>query len=129
MLIHLPWPPTELSPNASKQGNWRGKSNAANLYKWECVEKLKRARVSKWMGGPLHIATFYHPPPRTTKYDLDNALARIKHGLDRVAKSIKVDDGEWQSMSLHRGASIKGGAVVIRLIEHEKFETAFQTLL
>ena len=52
--------------------------------------------------------TFHAPTQRA--YDLDNALARCKAGLDGLADVLGVDDSRWQ-YTIARGAPVKGGAV------------------
>lgn len=58
----------------------------------------------------LHLSlTFYAPTRRA--YDLDNALARMKSGLDGLADLLGVDDKHW-SLSIQRGDALAGCVLV-----------------
>jgi len=54
----------------------------------------------------LHLTLTFVPPTRRA-YDLDNALARIKSGLDGVADVLQVDDRHW-SLTIRKGDGIGG---------------------
>ncbi|WEL99672.1 MULTISPECIES: hypothetical protein [Delftia] len=60
----------------------------------------------------LHLALTFHAPTRRA-YDLDNALARMKAGLDGLADVLGVDDKHW-SLSITRGET-PGGRVVVEV--------------
>jgi crossover junction endodeoxyribonuclease RusA len=54
----------------------------------------------------LHLTlTFYAPTKRA--FDLDNALARIKSGLDGLADVLGVDDSRW-SLTIRKGDTVGG---------------------
>lgn len=112
--ITLPWPPAALSPNASGQGKWRKKSEAAKAYKNTCIKECWAQRIRKIDADEVAVTIVFNPP-RSGKYDLDNALARAKQGLDAVAEAIGVDDACWQSMSLVRGQKVKGGNISVQI--------------
>ena len=114
-LIPLPWPPAKSSPNGS-QGDYRGKARAGRNYKADCGWICKAQAVQPFgpgVGG-VHVEVTFHPPTARA-YDLDNALARCKRGLDAVAEAIGVDDRDWLSVHLARGEKVKGGAVMVRV--------------
>lgn len=46
--------------------------------------------------------------------DIDNALARMKSGLDGLADAIGIDDKHW-ALSLQWGDPVKGGEVSINV--------------
>ena len=113
-LIRLPWPAPRQSPNASGQGKWRAKSEASKSYKETCGWECKALGVVKADYEYAFVeVTFY--PPRHGKYDLDNALASIKQGLDAVAAAIGIDDSQWQEMRLLRGGKGAGGSVLVHI--------------
>lgn len=116
-IVRLPWPPSALSPNGA-HGHWRAKSSAAKAYKdrcrWCCIE----AKMGKLDLDQVEVTVTFHPPSRR-RYDLDNALARIKQGLDAVSEAIGIDDGKWRSMTLERGEVVKGGAVIVHVTAYE----------
>ena len=112
MTVHviLPWPPAATSANASGQGKWRRKSDAARDYKSDCAILCKAARVP-FLDAPAADVTVIFCPPRNGRFDLDNMVGRAKQGLDAVAEAVGIDDGKWSSMMLERGEKTPGGAV------------------
>lgn len=114
MRINLPWPPARLRPNASRQGSWRAKSEAAKKYRADCL-LMARRQVRGWNGAPLPLMldmTFHGPDRR--RRDLDNLLAMTKQGIDAISEIIGIDDSEFE-YTLRRGEPVKGGAVVVVL--------------
>lgn len=91
MLICLPWPPKELSPNA--RNHWAVIARAKRIYRTECWAATKEVSNGLALIGnykiPLEV-TFY--PPSKRHYDLDNCLASIKAGLDGIADALQVND-------------------------------------
>lgn len=112
--IRLPWPSTRQNPNASKQGSWRAKSEAAKTYKSACVSACDDQAVRPVLANEVAVEVTFCPPS-LRKYDLDNRLASIKQGLDAVAEAIGVDDADWRSMALVRGKKVKGGCVLVHV--------------
>ena len=108
--VTLPWPPEATSPNASGQGKWRRKSEAASSYKRTCWALCKAAGLPRLECDSVEVSVIFQPPS-ARRYDLDNQLARVKQGLDAVAEAIGVDDSRWLSMTLERGDKTPGGAV------------------
>lgn len=110
--LTLPWPLTELSPNA--RVHWGRKAKAAKRYKHHClmaciVGKLK----SPVMDGQLHLWIDFHPPSNR-RIDGDNALARIKHGIDAISEHLGIDDSMFV---FHPSVKEKrtGGAVIVKI--------------
>lgn len=115
--IHLPWPPAATSPNASGQGKWRAKSNAAAAYKRDCWAICLERKVRKIDALAVEATIIFCPPSRVNRYDLDNALIRAKQGLDAIAEAIGVDDSQWRSITLERGERCKNGGVIVHIHE------------
>lgn len=110
MQIELPWPPKELSPNA--RIHWAKLAKAKKAYREACAWTAKEQGARKIEAGKLHLSlTFYAPTRRA--YDLDNALARMKSGLDGLADILGVDDKHW-SLSIARADEI-GGYVMVEV--------------
>lgn len=108
--IVLPWPPKELSPNA--RTHWARLAKVKKAYReacyWQAIEQ--GARPIKANG--LHLTLTFVPPSRR-EYDLDNALARMKSGLDGLADVLGVDDKHW-SLTIQKGEGI-GGMVKVQV--------------
>lgn len=118
ILIRLPWPPTKTSPNKSGQGKWREKSEAARSYKSDCIKTCWAHKVRKLEYRRAHVElTFF--PPTAHAFDLDNVLSRAKQGLDGVAEEIGIDDSKWDRMTLIRGEKIKGGCILVHIMDAE----------
>ncbi|MBM3603586.1 MAG: endodeoxyribonuclease RusA [Alphaproteobacteria bacterium] len=114
--IILPWPPVAMSPNATRQGNWRGKTEAAKRYKADCWAICKAAGVRAIDAQSVEATIIFCPPSRRA-FDLDNALARIKQGIDAIAEAIGVDDSKWRSITLERGQVCKDGGIIVHIHE------------
>ena len=104
MNIELPWPPKELSPNARL--HWAKLAKAKKAYRAECAYLALKQGMRPSKAQALHLSlTFYAPTRRT--YDLDNALARMKAGLDGLADVLGVDDKHW-SLAISKSDDIGG---------------------
>lgn len=111
MKIELPWPPKELSPNARL--HWAKLAKVKKAYRAECAYWAIKQGAVKVQADKLHLSlTFYAPTRRA--YDLDNALARMKAGLDGLADVLGVDDSKW-SLSIARGDTTGGSVTVVIL--------------
>lgn len=110
-LVRLPWPPAKSSPNGS-QGDYHGKAKAGAAYKATCANECMAQGVRRQVWPGAHVWITFHPPTYRA-YDLDNALAKCKRGLDAISEALGVDDADWVSISLHRGEKVKGGCVMV----------------
>lgn len=102
--LTLPWPPKELSPNARQ--HWSVLAKAKKRYREVCAWNAKDQGVRSVAAEKLHISITFFPPSRRA-YDLDNALARMKSGLDGLADVLEVDDKHW-SLNIARADEIGG---------------------
>lgn len=102
--VLLPWPPKELSPNA--RIHWTQLAKAKKAYRAACAWTAKEQGARRIDADKLHMALVFYPPSRRA-YDLDNALARMKSGLDGLADVLGVDDRHW-SLSIDRSEQIGG---------------------
>ena len=110
MILELPWPPKELSPNARL--HWAKLAKAKKAYRAECAYLAIAQGIHKVEADKLHLSLTFFAPTRRA-YDLDNALARMKAGLDGLADVLGVDDSKW-SLSIARGDKT-GGSVVVEV--------------
>ena len=104
MIFTLPWPPTGLSPNSRTH--------------WAKLAKLKKQFRESWAwtaasqgaypisADKLHVTLEFVPPTRRA-YDLDNALARCKSGIDGLADVLRVDDKHW-TFTIKKGDGVGG---------------------
>lgn len=107
--ITLPWPPKELSPNARL--HWSKLASAKKTYRYVCAVQAKVQGARAIQAEKLHLSLTFYPPTRRA-FDLDNALARMKSGLDGLADVLGVDDRHW-SLSIARAEEIGGMVKVV----------------
>lgn len=111
--IELPWPPAKLSPNGS-HGNYHARRHAANKYRGDCLLLIRsQGAPQPPADGPIMLNVLFCPPTRVQS-DLDNLLARTKHGLDALAECMGVNDHRFE-FTLRRGDPVKGGKVSVEV--------------
>ena len=111
MTISIPWPARVLSPN--DRSHWTKKSKAKASYKETC-KLLALANVPKLPQGRIHLRIVFHPPSMRA-FDLDNALASIKSGLDGIADAWGVNDKMFRPITVDFGDKVDGGTILIFL--------------
>lgn len=92
--LELPWPSNKLSPNA-RHAHWGGLRRAQKQYRDACYLTACAGVQKPWRGVPEHgplLVTLVFVPPARHAYDADNLVARLKSGLDGLAKAMRVDD-------------------------------------
>lgn len=113
MSVQLPWPPSKLSPNGSR-GCYHAHANAAKNYRADCVTLLRSQPVPRlYVDGPVMLEMTFCPPTKRLS-DLDNLLARTKHGIDALAEAMGVNDRIFE-FTLRRGDPVKHGRVLIAI--------------
>lgn len=110
MIVRLPWPPTGLSPNA--RNHWAKTAKLKKAYREACSWSAMQQGAKPIHADKLHLTLTFYPPTRRA-YDLDNALARCKTGLDGLADVLKVDDKHW-TLTIQKGEDI-GGFVSVEI--------------
>lgn len=104
LILTLPWPPADLSPNARQ--HWSKLARAKKAYRAACAWAAKEQGAKRIEAERLHVSLVFYPPSRRA-FDLDNMLARMKSGLDGLADVLGVDDKHW-SLSIARAETIGG---------------------
>lgn len=102
--LTLPWPPSELSPNA--RTHWAKLAKAKRAYRAACAWTAKEQGAGRLHADSLHLTLTFHAPTRRA-YDLDNALARLKSGLDGLADVLGVDDSRW-TLTIQKSETVGG---------------------
>lgn len=110
--LTLPWPPKELSPNARL--HWAKLAKVKKAYREACAWTAMEQGLRKVATRKLHLSLVFYPPTRRA-YDLDNALARMKAGLDGLADVMQLDDKHW-GLSIAKSEEI-GGFVKVKIEE------------
>lgn len=107
LVIELPWPSRDLSPNA--RVHWARKSKAAKKYRADCHLLAKAAGVRITWDGPAHLWITFYPPDRRPRDD-DNLIASFKSGRDGIADALGVDDKRFRIHPWVSDQVRKGGA-------------------
>lgn len=111
MTVTLPWPPAKLSPNGSR-GHYHAHAAASAAYRKLCAKALEDQSVPKlYVDAPIMLGLFFCPPTKRLA-DLDNLLARTKHGIDALADALGVNDRDFE-YTLRRGEPTKGGKLLV----------------
>ncbi|MGL4640909.1 MAG: hypothetical protein ACRCVX_14390 [Shewanella sp.] len=115
MIITLPWPPSGLSPNARL--HWSEKARLAKKYREACCWQSKEqgVRLIDMVDKVSIKLSITFIPPTRRAYDLDNALSRIKNGLDGLSDALGVDDKHW-TLTIQKGEGI-GGMVKVEITQ------------
>lgn len=116
LTVTLPWPPKELSPNF--RGHWTTVARAKKSYREACAWTAKLHGASPIQADRLHLTLEFVPPSRRA-FDLDNALASCKAGLDGLADVLGVDDSRW-SLTIRKASEGEIGGMVkvnVRIIK------------
>ena len=91
-IINLPWPPKELSPNATI--HWAKKAKYKKMYREACWVLTLESKVKVNTSGKIPIEITFYPPDKRHR-DADNMVASIKAGLDGIADALKVNDRQF----------------------------------
>ncbi len=109
--IAFPWPPKELSPNASCK--LRDKMRAKKAYRDLCWGMTLEAKVQAPSARPLPLTITFNPPDRRHRDD-DNMIGSFKRGRDGFAKAIRVDDRHFAPTYVF-GDVVPGGRVTVEI--------------
>lgn len=114
MILFLPWPPRELSPNTRQ--HWARLAKAKAHYRATCrVVAMDMAAGRKVASGSL-AARIQFCPPNRRRFDRDNLLARMKSGLDGVCDALGIDDSRFASLTVTTGEVMRGGVVSVEIV-------------
>lgn len=109
----FPYPPSKLNPNQASRLHWAAKIKTRNSYKLICYELAKK-NIPFLPQGNIHIEITFCPSTRRS-FDMDNALAAFKAGLDGIAEAWGVNDKMFNPITIQRGEVIKDGCVKIKV--------------
>lgn len=113
MIVTLPWPHPNLSPNA--RVHWRKTAALKVLNRESARYCCMAASIRKGSISSPAVAITFRPPDNRRR-DLDNMLSSCKSALDGVADALGVDDSRW-TLTIARGEPVKGGSVILEITE------------
>jgi crossover junction endodeoxyribonuclease RusA len=114
ILIELPWPARELSPNYRSRSHWplyRAKKAAKEQAFW--ATRYEAPLAWKHDGSRIAFVITAYPPDKRDRDD-DNLIASMKAARDGIAAALKVDDHLFDQR-LQWGEPVKGGKVVVSI--------------
>ena len=102
LVLHVPYPPAELSPNA--RVHYQRLARVKAKYRAECAWATKEALgklYAAWQrlelpAPPIPLRLDFHPATARTRDD-DNLVAAFKAGRDGLAEAIRVDDALFET--------------------------------
>lgn len=114
MIVELPWPPRELSPNA--RVHFLAKARVTKAYReqayWLAYDLVGGSHAPPVpTQGPITLSFAFLPPDRRRR-DLDTMLSSVKAGIDGIADALGVNDVRFE-YALKRSDPVKNGKVVI----------------
>lgn len=113
--LELPWPPSSLRPNAVNRQHWRRTRSASGSYRADCLILCRAQGLQRTEVERLHLTMTFLPPDKRRR-DLDGMLSSAKHAIDAISETVGVDDYNF-SFTIMRGEPVKGGAVIVDLLE------------
>lgn len=116
IVIRLPFPPAELSPNRKNGKSWRSTIKAKQAQREAAFYLTKQA--AKGFAAPegyIPLSLLFLTPDARHR-DLDNLLASAKSAIDGMASAIGIDDKRFKPILIDfvRGPD-KVGAVIAAL--------------
>lgn len=114
MIVELPWPPRELSPNA--RIHYLAKSRVTKAYREQAYWIAKSAARDRFAPEGSIVLSFAFQPPDKRRRDLDTMLSSVKAGIDGIADALEVNDVRFE-YALRREEPFKGGRVIVSIGE------------
>lgn len=112
--VRFPWPSSALSPNTT-HAHWSSLRRAQKRYRQACYTEALIAGATKrrWPSSGNLLVTLTFLPPAAHRYDADNLVARMKAGLDGLARALGVDDHRFRLAAPVIGDTGRPGSVVV----------------
>lgn len=118
--IQLPWPPTQLSPNARL--HWAIVYRTKAKYRDHCWAISREQLEARLEVDTRYSLELRFVPPDRRSYDRDNLIARMKAGLDGLADALMIDDKQFAELTASVSADSVGGFVEVRIYPHSQGE-------
>ena len=118
MKIVMPWPSTELSPNArvhpmTKAGFVRRARAYAHYATIEQLGEMCKQDAAR-LQRPLSLTLTFMAPDKRRR-DRDNLLASMKSAIDGVCQALGIDDAEFHQVTVGTGQVVAGGRVELEI--------------
>ena len=116
-IIELSYPPRDLW-TANNRKHRLALTKARQAAYWEGYALATSAKFP--LPDNPHLVFKFFPSTRRS-FDRDNALGAMKNYIDGMAKAFKVDDSEWDYITL-LGGTKPGGLVRVMFIDKIEFK-------
>lgn len=113
LLIELPWPPKQLTPNFKRRKHWSAYRKPSSDYRTAC-RCIVNAGLAHARGARFKLCSVTFYPPDHRKRDDDGMIGAFKAGRDGVADALGCDDHTFRP-TYHFAEPTKPGKIVIRL--------------
>jgi crossover junction endodeoxyribonuclease RusA len=119
VIVTLPWPHKDLSPNSRK--HWRGKApikakareDAAYAAFQAMSGGVREERIRFAGDGPIPVDVYFYPPDRRHRDD-DNMIGAMKAARDGLADALGVNDRRFRP-NYHFCEPVKPGRIEVVL--------------
>ena len=127
MMLTLPWPPTinhYYAPGPRPGTHYM--TPQARAYRIEVSTRVGAQRLRQHLTGRLSLCVEAYPPDRRAR-DLDNLLKAVQDSLQHAG--VYVSDSQIDDLRIVRRAVIKGGKIVVAVVEIDATDTGWRTAL
>ncbi len=114
MIIELPWPLKELTPNFKRRSHWSAYRDQTKQYRADCFWLTEKVADRAFAPEGKIPATIDFYPPDKRHRDDDNMIASFKAGRDGLADALQVND-RMLSPVYRFNDPVKGGKVVVTI--------------
>ena len=113
--LTLPFPDAKLNPNNSKGTHWASTAKTRQAARIEAFAlTLKAAGRGHRLTGDIPLSIVFVQPDKRHR-DRDNLLAALKPSLDGVADALKINDANFEPVTISRAYGAKPGEVRITI--------------
>lgn len=114
LVVELPWPDKDLSPNA--RVHWARKAKKVRLARWTAFGRVafgSDGALKVPAPNGLSVAYTFHPATKRRR-DLDNLIASTKAYTDGLAQALAVDDSTFR-LSYRMGELRRPAQVIVEI--------------
>lgn len=115
--VVLPWPDRKLNPNYSKGRHWTSTTDERKTARTAAQVLTMAAMQSagpRTFDGDLEVTIVFMAPDKRHR-DRDNLLSALKPSLDGVADALRVNDSQFNPITISRGNGMKPGYVIVTI--------------
>lgn len=120
MIIELPWPHKDLSPNSRKHWSARARQariarNAARILTLAALKAPASAIALRDLCAARLQISLQFTPDANRHYDLDGLISRMKSSLDGIADALNVNDRRFAFWKIELLPAAKPAKVIVTI--------------